>query len=82
MISSMLCSLSQMSWNGSEQLERAMEEVLDDAGDGPGPPEEAGGREVSAAPSSQIRPPSLTLDTSPHGRLLLNQLQQVYISFC
>ncbi|XP_056613875.1 rab GTPase-activating protein 1-like [Triplophysa dalaica] len=56
----------KMSWNGSEQLERAMEEVLDDAGDGPGPPEEAGGQGVSAAPSSQIRPPSLTLDTSPH----------------
>ncbi|KAI7790781.1 putative rab GTPase-activating protein 1-like [Triplophysa rosa] len=52
----------KMSWNGSEQLERAMEEVLDDVGDGPGPPEEAGGQ----APSSQIRPPSLTLDTSPH----------------
>lgn len=66
-----ICSVSlfpaQMSWNGSEQLERAMEEVLDDVGDAPGPPDGAGVREVAAAPSSQIRPPSLTLDTSLHG---------------
>lgn len=53
-----------MSWNGSEQLERAMEEVLDDVGDGPGATEEKGS---PTALSSQIRPPSLTLDTAPHG---------------
>uniref|UniRef100_A0A8C1QXG4 RAB GTPase activating protein 1-like n=1 Tax=Cyprinus carpio TaxID=7962 RepID=A0A8C1QXG4_CYPCA len=54
----------KMSWNGSEQLERAMEEVLDDVCDGPGSAEEKGSpTEIS----SQIRPPSLTLDTGPHG---------------
>ncbi|KTF86168.1 hypothetical protein cypCar_00031307, partial [Cyprinus carpio] len=53
----------KMSWNGSEQLERAMEEVLDDVCDGPGSAEEKGSpTEIS----SQIRPPSLTLDTGPH----------------
>uniref|UniRef100_A0A9J8B231 Rab-GAP TBC domain-containing protein n=2 Tax=Cyprinus carpio TaxID=7962 RepID=A0A9J8B231_CYPCA len=50
----------KMSWNGSEQLERAMEDVLDDVGDGPGSAEE---KESPAALSSKIRPPSLTLDT-------------------
>uniref|UniRef100_A0A671SZ60 PID domain-containing protein n=1 Tax=Sinocyclocheilus anshuiensis TaxID=1608454 RepID=A0A671SZ60_9TELE len=54
----------KMSWNGSEQLERAMEEVLDDVCDGPGSAEEKGS---PTALSSQIRPPSLTLDTAPHG---------------
>uniref|UniRef100_A0A672P4K9 RAB GTPase activating protein 1 like n=1 Tax=Sinocyclocheilus grahami TaxID=75366 RepID=A0A672P4K9_SINGR len=53
----------KMSWNGSEQLERAMEEVLDDVCDGPGSAEEKGS---PTALSSQIRPPSLTLDTAPH----------------
>uniref|UniRef100_A0A8C1B7J6 Rab GTPase-activating protein 1-like n=2 Tax=Cyprinus carpio TaxID=7962 RepID=A0A8C1B7J6_CYPCA len=53
----------KMSWNGSEQLERAMEDVLDDVGDGPGSAEE---KESPAALSSKIRPPSLTLDTAPH----------------
>ncbi|KAI2650423.1 Rab GTPase-activating protein 1-like [Labeo rohita] len=53
----------KMSWNGSEQLERAMEEVLDDVGDGPGSAEEKGSPSVL---SSQIRPPSLNLDTAPH----------------
>uniref|UniRef100_A0A673JPV9 Rab GTPase-activating protein 1-like n=1 Tax=Sinocyclocheilus rhinocerous TaxID=307959 RepID=A0A673JPV9_9TELE len=53
----------KMSWNGSEQLERAMEDVLDDVGDGPGSAEE---KECPAALSSKIRPPSLTLDTAPH----------------
>uniref|UniRef100_A0A8C2IPA9 RAB GTPase activating protein 1-like n=1 Tax=Cyprinus carpio TaxID=7962 RepID=A0A8C2IPA9_CYPCA len=53
----------KMSWNGSEQLERAMEDVLDDVGDGPGSGEE---KESPAALSSKIRPPSLTLDTAPH----------------
>ncbi|XP_056304335.1 rab GTPase-activating protein 1-like isoform X1 [Danio aesculapii] len=48
----------KMSWNGSEQLERAMEEVLDDVADGAGAAEEKG--------SSQIRPPSLSLDAAPH----------------
>uniref|UniRef100_A0A8C1VIE0 Rab GTPase-activating protein 1-like n=1 Tax=Cyprinus carpio TaxID=7962 RepID=A0A8C1VIE0_CYPCA len=33
-------AICQMSWNGSEQLERAMEDVLDDVGDGPGSAEE------------------------------------------
>uniref|UniRef100_A0A671P3H0 Rab GTPase-activating protein 1-like n=1 Tax=Sinocyclocheilus anshuiensis TaxID=1608454 RepID=A0A671P3H0_9TELE len=51
----------KMSWNGSEQLERAMEEVLDDVGDVPGSAEE---KECPAELSSKIRPPSLTLDTS------------------
>ncbi|XP_052445596.1 rab GTPase-activating protein 1-like isoform X1 [Carassius gibelio] len=50
----------KMSWNGSEQLERAMEEVLDDVGDGLGSAEE---KESPAALSSKIRPPSLTLDS-------------------
>uniref|UniRef100_A0A673J1F9 Rab GTPase-activating protein 1-like n=1 Tax=Sinocyclocheilus rhinocerous TaxID=307959 RepID=A0A673J1F9_9TELE len=50
----------KMSWNGSEQLERAMEEVLDDVCDGPGSAEEKGS---PTALSSQIRPPGLTLDT-------------------
>ncbi len=53
-----------MSSNGSEQLERAMEEVLDDVGDGPGSAEEKGS---PVALSSKIRPPSLTLDTAPRG---------------
>ncbi|XP_016317676.1 rab GTPase-activating protein 1-like [Sinocyclocheilus anshuiensis] len=53
----------KMSWNGSEQLERAMEEVLDDVGDVPGSAEE---KECPAELSSKIRPPSLTLDTAPH----------------
>ncbi|XP_043079751.1 rab GTPase-activating protein 1-like isoform X2 [Puntigrus tetrazona] len=53
----------KMSWNGNEQLERAMEEVLDDVGDGPGSAEVQGS---PAAPCSEIRPPSLTLDTAPH----------------
>lgn len=57
-------SLSQMSWNGSEQLERAMEEVLDDVGDGPKAAEE---KESPIALGSQNRPPSLTLDTAPNG---------------
>ncbi|KAL0160373.1 hypothetical protein M9458_044098, partial [Cirrhinus mrigala] len=52
-----------MSWNGSEQLERAMEEVLDDVGDVAGSAEEKGSPAVL---SSQIRPPSLNLDTAPH----------------
>lgn len=54
----------KMTLNGSEQLERAMEEVLDDVVDGSGPAEETGGREAPATPSSHIRPPSLNLDTS------------------
>uniref|UniRef100_A0A671P6Z2 Rab GTPase-activating protein 1-like n=1 Tax=Sinocyclocheilus anshuiensis TaxID=1608454 RepID=A0A671P6Z2_9TELE len=45
----------KMSWNGSEQLERAMEEVLDDVGDVPGSAEE---KECPAELSSKIRPPS------------------------
>ncbi|XP_026091634.1 rab GTPase-activating protein 1-like isoform X1 [Carassius auratus] len=53
----------KMSWNGSEQLERAMEEVLDDVCDGPGSAEEKG---IPTPLSSPIRPPSLTLDTAPH----------------
>lgn len=53
-----------MSWNGSEQLERAMEEVLDDVGDGPKAAEE---KESPIALGSQNRPPSLTLDTAPNG---------------
>ncbi|XP_067271959.1 rab GTPase-activating protein 1-like isoform X6 [Pseudorasbora parva] len=52
----------KMSWNGSEQLERAMEEVLDDVGDGPGAADE----KSLVVLSSPIRPPTLTLDTAPH----------------
>ncbi|XP_051549941.1 rab GTPase-activating protein 1-like isoform X3 [Myxocyprinus asiaticus] len=56
----------KMSWNGSEQLERAMEELLDDVGDGPGVAEDGGGSGTPAALNSQIRPPSLALDTASH----------------
>ncbi|KAG7487851.1 hypothetical protein MATL_G00027680 [Megalops atlanticus] len=64
----------KMSWNGSEQLERAMEEVLEDAG---GTEERRGGageeneREGSPGPEAPAAPetpkprPSLALDTSP-----------------
>uniref|UniRef100_A0A8C1VHT8 Rab-GAP TBC domain-containing protein n=1 Tax=Cyprinus carpio TaxID=7962 RepID=A0A8C1VHT8_CYPCA len=67
-------AICQMSWNGSEQLERAMEDVLDDVGDGPGSAEE---KESPAAlmlklgdfehllyflSTSHRRPHSVTLD--------------------
>ncbi|KAG1945741.1 rab GTPase-activating protein 1-like isoform X2 [Pimephales promelas] len=53
----------KMSWNGSEQLERAMEEVLDDVSDGPKAAEE---KESPIALGSQNRPPSPTLDIAPN----------------
>ncbi|XP_051550889.1 rab GTPase-activating protein 1-like isoform X3 [Myxocyprinus asiaticus] len=56
----------KMSWNGSEQLERAMEEVLDDVGDGSGVAENGGDPGTPAALNSQIRPLSLSLDTAPN----------------
>ncbi|XP_051977501.1 rab GTPase-activating protein 1-like isoform X2 [Xyrauchen texanus] len=56
----------KMSWNGSEQLERAMEEVLGDVADGSGVAEDGGDPGTPAALNSQIRPLSLALDTAPH----------------
>ncbi|KAJ8278739.1 hypothetical protein COCON_G00058050 [Conger conger] len=56
----------KMSWNGSEQLQRAMEEVLQDEDK----KEESKGEEVPAtdtptAPQPEKPSPSLALDTSP-----------------
>ncbi|TRY82892.1 hypothetical protein DNTS_001529 [Danionella cerebrum] len=45
----------KMSWNGSEQLERAMEELLNDAA------------EEKGISRGQTRPPSLALNTATHG---------------
>lgn len=67
-----------MSWNGSEQLERAMEEVLDDVSDGPKAAEE---KESPSALGSQNRPPSLTLDTAPNGTSC-SQQQTKLQTFC
>ncbi|XP_072515848.1 rab GTPase-activating protein 1-like isoform X2 [Salminus brasiliensis] len=61
----------KMSWNGSEQLERAMEEVLEDElgkEDRRGMPEEASESAhdpgTTTAPGPQKRPPSLVLTTT------------------
>ncbi|XP_035379128.1 rab GTPase-activating protein 1-like isoform X1 [Electrophorus electricus] len=65
----------KMSWNGSEQLQRAMEEVLEDElareQRSAGSPDELSGvsRHLGAdvAASLQKRPPSLGLNTTPAG---------------
>uniref|UniRef100_A0A8B9RDQ3 Rab-GAP TBC domain-containing protein n=1 Tax=Astyanax mexicanus TaxID=7994 RepID=A0A8B9RDQ3_ASTMX len=61
----------KMSWNGSEQLERAMEEVLEDElgreerrGTPEEPRESSQDLETIPAPRSQKRPPSLVLNTA------------------
>ncbi|XP_036442044.1 rab GTPase-activating protein 1-like isoform X1 [Colossoma macropomum] len=60
----------KMSWNGSEQLERAMEEVLEDElgrEERRGTPEESReSSQDSGAPRLQKRPPSLVLNTTPN----------------
>ncbi|XP_066503084.1 rab GTPase-activating protein 1-like isoform X2 [Hoplias malabaricus] len=64
----------KMSWNGSEQLERAMEEVLEDElgrEEGKGmlekSRENSEGSGAPKAPGQQKRPPSLVLNVTPNG---------------
>ncbi|XP_031430808.1 LOW QUALITY PROTEIN: rab GTPase-activating protein 1-like [Clupea harengus] len=61
----------KMSWNGSEQLQKAMEEVLeddvirDDRREAAREDERTGDPQTAVASASQERPPSLTLDLCP-----------------
>uniref|UniRef100_A0AAR2KD02 Rab-GAP TBC domain-containing protein n=1 Tax=Pygocentrus nattereri TaxID=42514 RepID=A0AAR2KD02_PYGNA len=75
----------KMSWNGSEQLERAMEEVLEDElgrEERRGMPEESReSSQDSGAPRPQKRPPSLVLNTTPSGMFCSGFLMVCYVSF-
>lgn len=63
-----------MSWNGSEQLQNAMEEVLEDdvlgeeGREGTRQGENKREPQTPVASASQKRPPSLSLDSCPTGR--------------